>query len=219
MLRIPAGCAYIQKNNSPYGIIKCSHCPIKWPMGQCSTDKTSYLSSPISEILALPAKNESFAKKAANIHDLSRDVVVGEVAKASGLPVECDIWSHIKAIENKARDEGYDIAKEYLAECSGVDQNELIFDHIRAIKEKAVEEYFEKQPAAKLVSCDVDNAFKQYENEQKAPIFRELAAESGLDPTSTVKAHMNAIYSNGFDDGRDAEREHILNKIGEMLKG
>lgn len=216
-------CLYTANNsNNSSGIVKCMCCPINWPEGQCNSSTFSYLTIPISEILALPARNESVVKKAANLHELSRDVVVGAISQASGLPVECDIWTHIKKIQDKAQDAGFKTAKNELALNSGIDADATLWEHIRAIqekaKEKAVEDYFAKIPGAKLATMDVDRAFKKYADEQKAPIFRELASESGLDPTATVKAHIDAIYSNGFDDGEAEEFERILEKIREMLK-
>lgn len=137
-----------------------------------------------------------------------------ELSKASGLPAAKGVNDHIKAIVKKASEDGYDTAKEYLAECSGVDQNELIFDHIRAIKEKAVEEYFEKQPAAKMVSMDVDEAFKQYADEQKAPIFHALAEASGLSASNeSVKAHVSEISTKAKYSGRKEMAEEIFKTL------
>lgn len=179
----------------------CKHCPISWPERHCNTSVFSYAKAPISEILALPAKNESIAKKAANIHDLPRDIDLNEVRKRLK-----DAIGTLKLYQSALSHE------------SDFPASAPIADHIKAIQEKAVEDYFKKTPGAKLATMDVDQAFKQYADEQKAPIFRALAEESGLDPTATVKAHMNAIYSKGFDDGKDEEFERILDKIQEMLE-
>lgn len=175
----------------------CDKCPIKWPDDRCSSAfgmskaKVDYRSAPISEILALPVRNK----------------------KLTGLEAK-----YIANDKETVAISYYQYREELLSKASGIPATAAIEDHVKAIREKAVDEYFEKQPAAKLVSMDVDQAFKQYAKEQKEPIFRALAEESGLDPTATLKAHIDAIYSNGFDDGKDAERERILDKIGEMFK-
>lgn len=249
-------CEYAQQMYSDKDFSICHNCPIVWPGDFCNGVIKSYATMPISEILALPAKNESFDKKAVNIHDLSRDIVVGEVAKASGLPVECDIWSHIKAIQEKAVQRStfskmYCDAKTELAKASGLPEADTITDHIKsiqdkardntrnnlvkelaevsgrpvnldvwrhikAIKDKAVEEYFEKQPAAKMISMDVDNAFKQYADEQKAPIFLALAEASGLSASNeSVKAHVSRIRDTAKQNGRIEKCEDIYGALSE----
>lgn len=207
-------CEYAQQMYSDKDSGICRNCPIVWPGDFCNGVIKSYATMPISEILALPAKNESFDKKAVNIHDLSRDIVVGEVAKASGLPVECDIWSHIKAIQDKARDNTRNNLVKELAEVSGRPVNLDVWRHIKAIQEKAVEEYFEKQPAAKMVSMDVDQVFKQYADEQKAPIFLALAEASGLSASNeSVKAHVSRIKEIIRQSGRLERSEEIFKAL------
>lgn len=221
-------------SGSPY----CSYCPISWPFCRCNTVDFSYAKAPISEILALPARN----KIQAELPDICKKYAVNDetalvksyyeyreelLSKASGIPASSPIDDHVKKIQEKATETFREASmllvdqvndyKDKLSEQSGLGRNRTVDDHIKAIKEKAVDEYFEKQPAAKMVSMDVDQAFKQYAKEQKEPIFKRLAEESGLDATATIKAHIDAIYSNGFDDGKGAERERILDKIGEML--
>lgn len=241
----------------------CKYCPISWPNRHCNTLDFSYASSPISEILALPARNPSLdSVEADSGYHKFREGLLG---KYSGLPSSAAIMEHVAKIRDKAQDAAFKAVKHELSENSGLDVDASLGEHIRAIqekaKEKAVEEYFAKTPGAKLATMDVDNAFKQYADEQKAPIFKalskasglsehnhnvldhinwiklkdeqeihhalkeknasifkELAAESGLDPTATVKAHINAIYSNGFDNGKDEEFERIMDKIQEILK-
>lgn len=242
-------CHYTEHNCSE-GIVKCSRCPIKWPMEHCNVRRYSYLTMPISEILALPARNESVVKKAESIHDLSRDIVVCEVAKASGLPVECDIWTHIKKIQNKEQDVGFKTAKNELAvhsgldvdatlwehirairdgnhtfkavkktlsEASGIESLRPVEDHIKAIQEKAVYEYFAKTPGAKLAMMDVDNAFKQYADEQKAPIFKELSKASGLsEHNHAVLDHIAWIKLKGDQDIYRALKEEKASIFKEL---
>lgn len=169
----------------------CKYCPIRWPNRNCNTLDFSYASRPISEILALPAKNEKLT-------GLEKDYLANDKQTVA----ECY----------------YKYREDLLSKASGRPASTAIDDHVKAIQEKAVEEYFAKTPGAKLAMMDVDQAFKQYAKEQKAPIFRALAEESGLDPTATVKAHMNAIYSKGVDDGKDEEFERIMGKIQEMFE-
>lgn len=262
---------------------RCSACPIRWPGGHCARPDFSYISAPICDILALPEKDE----KCADLPDDCKKYVAHDetaavrayykyreelLSEASGIPGSASIEDHVKAIKEKAVKDAdsnryiYIAIKNFLAQESGLDHNKSVAEHISVIKEKAVEEYFKKNPGAKLVSMDVDNAFKQYAKEQKAPIFKELAAasglsvdnwsitdhvkaiqerakeqmepyvksstllvdtlnkykdflsdESGLDRNRPVGDHIKEICYDAFSDGRDYERERIMNKIGEML--
>ena len=133
-----------------------------------------------------------------------------ELAKASGYPAADGTIVHISAIRKKASEEGFETAKEYLAECSGLNQDEVIFDHIRAIKEKAVEEYFANTPGAKLVSMDVDDAFKQYAKEQTEPIFKLLSEASGLaENNHAVMDHICLIKNKARQEGRDEKKGQL----------
>lgn len=38
--------------------LDCSHCPIEWPGGCCDLGRVTYCYSPISEVLALPEREE-----------------------------------------------------------------------------------------------------------------------------------------------------------------
>ena len=144
----------------------CKYCPISWPNCHCNTLDFSYATAPISDILALPAKNEK----------INADAVA---------------FSYYKYRED------------LLSKASGRPTSTSIDDHVKAIQEKAVEEYFDKTPGAKLATMDVDQAFKQYADEQKAPIFRALAEASGLSSgNESVKAHISEIRSNTRSKGR-----------------
>lgn len=194
----------------------CKYCPISWPDRHCNTLDFSYAKDPISEILALPARNEKImakddaAETVRSYYQYREDLL----SKASGLPASLAIEEHVKAIQKKAREEGYETAKEYLAECSGLSQDKLVFDHIKAIQEKAVEDYFKKTPGAKLATMDVDEAFKQYADEQKAPIFHALAEASGLSAgNESVKAHISEIRSVAKNLGRKERIEEIFKQL------
>ena len=78
------------------GIDGCSKCPIDWGnvkiskwVTMCSGDNTSYLSSPISEILALPEKDteRNYKPYVATDEGPSPDVMImKELGQTSGLP-------------------------------------------------------------------------------------------------------------------------------------
>lgn len=183
----------------------CKHCPISWPGCHCNTLGFSYAKAPISEILALPAKNGiakvedyiSIAKKAESISDLPRDIDLNEVRKNLK-----DAIGTLKLYQSALSHE------------SDFPASAPIADHIKAIQEKAVEDYFKKTPGAKLATMDVDNAFKQYAEEQKAPIFRALAEASGLSAgNESVKDHISEIRSKAKYSGRKEAIEEIFKSL------
>ena len=184
----------------------CKHCPISWPNGHCNTMNFSYASEPISDILALPARNVAKDyEHVAYSYYKSREVLL---SNASGWPASAAIDDHVKAIQEKAVQQSnlskiYGDTKMELAKASGLKAADGTTDHIKAIQEKAVEDYFEKTPGAKLATMDVDQAFEQYADEQKAPIFHALAEASGLSAgNESVKAHISEISSKTKSKGR-----------------
>lgn len=202
----------VGRGGNPY----CMHCPIKWPDRHCNTMTFSYAKNPISEILALPAKNDKIMDEKAIAYSYYK-CREDQLSKASGLPASLAIEEHVKAIQKKAREEGYETAKEYLAECSGLSQDKLVFDHIKAIQEKAVEDYFKKTPGAKLATMDVDQAFKQYADEQKAPIFRQLSNASGLSENNhAVLDHIILIKNKAKQEGRDETKQQMKDLLAEQ---
>lgn len=218
-------CFLCEFTQAPYsGAQQCKCCPIKWPGDTCAGNM-HYRESPINEILALPARNEKLTGLETECLANNKETIAEWyyrcreelLSKASGLPATSSIEDHVNAIQKKAREEGYGTAKEYLTECSGLSQDEPIFDHVRAIQEKAVEEYFEKKPAAKLATMDVDQAFKQYADEQKASIFRTLAEASGLSAgNESVKAHISDISEIG-SKAKSKGRAEMATEIFESL--
>ena len=168
----------------------CSACPIRWPKGHCTGYNFSYCTAPISDILALPEKGECRAN----------------------MPDDCK--KYVAYDETAAVRAYYTYREEQLSKASGVPGFESIEDHVKAIQEKAVEEYFEKTPGAKLASMDVDQAFKQYADEQKAPIFHALAEASGLsDGNEAVKAHIYEISRKAKNSGRREQAEDIYTAL------
>ena len=169
----------------------CSNCPIKWPEGHCNGTKFSYATAPISDILALPARSEESTL--------------------------------MKAYVEKSFNHAYLETKQKIAKASGLDGFCTVDEHIKAIQEKAVEDYFEKTPGAKLASMDVDKAFKQYADEQKAPIFHALAEASGLSAGyESVKAHIYEIKRLAKNSGRIEKAAEIFDELSEasgLLKG
>lgn len=169
------------------GSLYCKYCPISWPNRHCNTLDFSYAKEPISEILALPARNPEIAK-----YDPDDETAVvslyysGEIFKA-------------------------------LSVYSGVSKDDWrLQDHVKAIREKAVEDYFKKTPGAKLATMDVDQAFKQYANEQKAPIFRALAEASGLSAgNESVSAHISLIRDTAKQNGRLEKCNDVFEELSE----
>ena len=168
------------------GIDGCIKCPIDWgniPIGRwharCCGYNTNYLTSPISEILALPEKDTERDYKSCVATDIAKGpspdvMIMKELGQASGLPS----WAPVN-------------------------------DHIEAIQKKAVEDYFKDNPGSKLVTMDVDAAFKQYAREQKAPILRKLAERSGLSASEPVDKHLDEIEKWASDCSAKAERDQI----------
>jgi len=188
------------------GSQECQQCPISWPEKDCCHPRFSYSTAPISAILALPERDKELTDLEAK-YTADDQAAAAEwyykyreslLSKASGLPAHAAIGAHVKAIQKKAVQQStfsklYGDTKMELAKASGHPAADGTIAHIKAIKEKAVEEYFEKNPGAKLATMDVDQAFKQYADEQKAPIFQALAEASGLPADESVKAHISKI--------------------------
>lgn len=201
----------------------CKYCPISWPFLRCNTLDFSYAKAPISEILALPAKNKEIEVK------LDDTVLVRSyyqyreelLSKASGRPASTAIEDHVKAIQEKAVQQSnlskiYGDTKMELAKASGLKAADTTTDHIKEIKEKAVEEYFANTPGAKLATMDVDQTFKQYADEQKAPIFRALAEASGLSAgNESVKAHISLIRDTAKQNGRIEKCKEIFGELSD----
>lgn len=191
-------CEYASSVENRSGGPYCMHCPIKWPSWHCNTMDFSYAKEPISEILAVPAKSDKIMDEKAVVYSYYKyreDLL----SKASGIPASSAIDDHVKAIQEKAVQQS-NISKAYgdtkmeLAKASGLKAADAVTDHIKSIQEKAVDYYFAKMPLAKAITTDVDDAFKQYAKEQKAPIFKELAAASGLEELChDVGKHISAI--------------------------
>ena len=217
-------CEYVKQftgHSVAIGCDGCSACPIKWPKDACcdfglTIAPVHFLNSPIHDILELATRHadpdilwnyEQEALEKANGYRKFREEKLSEY---SGLPGSAAIEDHVKAIVKKAREEGYETAKEYLAECSGLNQDEVIFDHIKAIKEKAVEEYFANTPGAKLATMDVDDAFKQYAKEQTEPIFKLLSEASGLaENNHAVMDHICWIKNKARQEGRNEKKGQL----------
>ena len=198
-------------------------CPIKWPGDNCSLREreggVNYLQSPISYVLALPARNPEIDKPVENSYAEFRERLLSAY---SGIPASSAIEDHVMAIKKKARNGeksindrdlmtlAYCNTKTELAKASGLPEEDATTDHIKAIQEKAVEEYFDKTPGAKLATMDVDEAFKQYADEQKAPIFKQLSKASGLSENNhAVADHIEWIKNKSKQEGRDETNEHM----------
>lgn len=210
----------------------CKHCPISWPDCHCNTLDFSYAKEPISNILALRAKSKEIEVK------LDDTVLVRSyyqyreelLSKASGRPASTAIEDHVKAIQEKAvaeyreeqaandakagKDYAYTRVMKNLSEASGLSSSSCVENHVKKIQEKAVEEYFAKTPGAKLATLDVDNAFKQYADEQKAPIFKQLAAASGLSSSNeSVSSHISLIRDTAKQNGRMEKCNDVFDEL------
>ena len=207
----------------------CDICPIEWPDGTCYRTfgmppaKVDYRFSPISEILALPTRNKKFTDEKAAYYMVGTYYQFREalLSQASGIPASAAIDDHVKAIQEKAVQQStfskmYCDAKTELAKASGLPEADTITDHIKAIQEKAVDDYFARMPLAKAMTTDIDEAFKQHAEEQKAPIFRALAEASGLSATNkSVEDHISKIKEWGVREGRLEVAEEIYGKLAE----
>lgn len=152
------------------GTAGCSKCPIDWGnervspwLAKCTGDNTDYLTSPISEILALPEKGKEGAKNR----------------------VEIDLEAFA--------DNSYIMVKNTLADSSGLPKEAPTACHIQAIEQNAIYEYIKNNPAKAVKAIDVDEAFEQYAKEQTASILEALADRSFLDPDCSVTMHLDEI--------------------------
>ena len=270
-------CEYVMQQTGIRPLLECAECklcPIKWPGDNCSLRErdggVNYLQSPISDILALPARNPELDGKisvraslgdkiradmlerlcnqikeclavdsglpaSATVHDHVKRIkekavqqstfskmycdAKTELAKASGLPEADTITDHIKAIKEMAAtpdEHGYKEVKKLLSDASGLEDFFTVSSHIKAIQEKAVDDYFAKMPLAKAMTTDIDEAFKQHAEEQKAPIFHALAEASGLSATNkSVNDHISKIKAHGVREGRLEVAQEIYGKLAE----
>ena len=188
-------CFLCEFTQAPYASPhNCKNCPIKWPNDICfigADANINYISSPISKILELPARNEDL------------NVVIN--------PINDDIFGVLAYSRTRNH-----IAQD-LADVSGLDVSLPIKMHISRIQEKAVEEYFAKTPGSKLVTMDVDDAFKQYADEQKAPIFRQLSKASGLSENNqSVYSHVEWIKNKARQEGRDEAKEQMKDLLAKQ---
>ena len=93
----------------------CSYCPIDWGNDQvskwqaeCDGNNTSYLSSPISEILALPEKEVKEATPYIAEGPSPDVMIMKELGQASGIPSWAPVNEHIEAIRSRGFFAGQD---------------------------------------------------------------------------------------------------------------
>lgn len=96
----------------------CSKCPIDWGNVQeskflalCDGDNINYLTSPISEILALPERDteRDYKSCVATVERPSPDVMImKELGQTSGLPCWAPVNEHIEAIRYRGYIAGQD---------------------------------------------------------------------------------------------------------------
>ena len=148
-------CEYVrqQTGNLPLtGSDECKTCPIKWPGDNCSLREREggvyYLQSPISEILALPARNPEIDKPVESSYAEIRERLLSAY---SGIPASSAIEDHVMAIKKKARNGeksindrdlmtlAYCNTKAELAKASGLPEEDATTDHIREIVKNSME--------------------------------------------------------------------------------
>lgn len=111
----------------------------------------------------------------------------------------------------------YKEVKKLLSDASGLEDYFTVGSHIKKIQEKAVEDYFAKMPLAKTMTTDIDEAFKQYADEQKAPIFKELSKASGLSESNhDVRDHVGKIIEKTRIESADCTRKFMAKYSGEL---
>ena len=144
-------------------------------------------------------REEQAANNAKAGRDYAYTRVMKKLSEASGLSSSICVEDHVKNIQENAVQQSnlskiYGDTKMELAKASGLPAADETIAHIKAIQEKAVDDYFAKMPLAKAITMDVDDAFKQYSKEQKAPIFHALAEASGLTANNeSISEHISAI--------------------------
>ena len=132
------------------------------------------------------------------------------ISEILAVPAKSDKIMYEKAVAYSY----YKYREDLLSKASGIPASSAIDDHVKAIQEKAVEEYFDKTPGAKLATMDVDNAFKQYADEQKAPIFHALAEASGLSTgNESVKEHISLIRDTAKQNGRAERSSEVFREM------
>ena len=187
-----------------YGSKQCERCPIEWPNDSC-TSSVHYQKSPISKILALPARNKKL------------------IGLASG-DISNDEATLVRSY--------YNYREELLSKASGRPASTAIDDHVKAIREKAVEEYFKKKPSGSL-ACNADEALKQHETKispmetlkttcmmlaDKVNDYKDkLSEQSGLDRNRPIDDHIREIVKNSMEAGATEERERIMDRVKEVL--
>lgn len=151
-LDVDSNCWLCEYTIEDTGHRDCDHCPIVWgasnsALGICSCNlrnNVSYLRSPISEILALPARNPELqyvvddfnrARKKPGFHDGYMSCLtdiwnaagcIGE--KFKGAPDVYKDYVHIDAFNGM---------KEKLSKASGLNVNDPIVEHVEAIRTQA----------------------------------------------------------------------------------
>ena len=181
-------CDYCGHDYSDNG---CDKCPIEWPDGVCSR----VFGQP-------PAKT---------------DYRFAPISEILALPTRNKELADEKELNKNGS--YYEFRENLLSEYSGLPANFAfaIADHVKAIKEKAVEEYFDKTPGAKLATMDMDQAFKQYADEQKAPIFKQLSNASGLSENNhAVLDHIIMIKKKAKQEGQDETKQQMKDLLAEQ---
>ena len=148
-------CEYVMQQTGDRPLLECAECkicPIKWPGDNCSLREreggVNYLQSPISEILALPARNLEIDKPVENSYAEFRERLLSAY---SGIPASSAIEDHVMAIKKKARNGeksindrdlmtlAYCNTKAELAKASGLPEEDATTDHIREIVKNSME--------------------------------------------------------------------------------
>lgn len=204
----------------------CSKCPIDWGnipvskwVARCVGDNTSYLSTPISEILALPERDteRDYKSCAATVERPSPDVMImKELGQTSGLPCWAPVNEHIEAIQKKA-------VEDYFEASPG---SKLVMDVDAAFKQYAREQ---KAPIFKELAersgLEVSEPVEKHLDEiekwasdcsakaERDRIKKWLSAYSKLTAAKEIHEHVGAIIDNNYDKGRKDLLEEIRKRV------
>lgn len=182
-------CFLCEFTQAPYsGSPHCKYCPIEWPHDSC-TFAVHYQESPISEILALPARNKNYD-----------GYVESSLEKASNKEELDEVHKKLKDAISALR-----LYQSTLSYYSNLSQNAPVADHVKAIQRYATE-HMEPYKKSSMLLVDTLNKYKD-----------KLSEQSGLDRNRPIDDHIREIVKNSKEIGASEENDRIMDKIKEVL--
>lgn len=113
-------CEYVMQQTGERPLLGCNDCklcPIKWPGDNCSLREreggVNYLQSPISYVLALPARNPEIDKPVESSYAEFRERLLSAY---SGIPASSAIEDHVKKIRDDAFSDGENAERDRIQE-------------------------------------------------------------------------------------------------------